>query len=91
MIQKEDSDTEGGLTGITSKAKGIPGYHHILSFAEGPRMCLGKFFAVAEFKVRSHKSEHKLFFNSLIFVLCCLPGCHVRPYQELRILFSRRA
>lgn len=37
--------------GLTSKSKEIPGYHHVLSFIDGPRMCLGKLFAVAEFKV----------------------------------------
>lgn len=37
--------------GLTLKSKEIPGYHHVLSFIDGPRMCLGKLFAVAEFKV----------------------------------------
>lgn len=38
-------------SGLTSKAKEIPGFHHLLSFIDGPRICLGKLFAVAEFKV----------------------------------------
>jgi len=40
-------DSESGLT---EKSKEIPGYHHLLSFIDGPRICLGKLFAVAEFK-----------------------------------------
>ena len=41
--------------GLTPESKEIPGYHHLLSFIDGPRICLGKLFAVAEFKV-SHFS-----------------------------------
>lgn len=33
-------------------AKSIQGYHHILTFADGPRFCLGRNFALANFKVR---------------------------------------
>ena len=38
--------------GLTKKSKEVAGYHHILSFTDGPRICLGRLFAVAEFKVR---------------------------------------
>jgi cytochrome P450 len=38
---------EGGLDG----AKEMPGYRHLLTFSDGPRICLGKGFALAEFKV----------------------------------------
>lgn len=41
-------------SGLTPKAKEIPGYHHLLTFIDGPRICLGKLFAVAEFKVRQN-------------------------------------
>ena len=37
--------------GVAGKAKTVQGYHHILSFADGPRTCLGRPFAIAEFKV----------------------------------------
>ncbi|KAL5488430.1 hypothetical protein ACEPAI_6548 [Sanghuangporus weigelae] len=37
-------------SGLTEKAKEIHGYHHILSFIDGPRTCLGRPFAIAEFK-----------------------------------------
>ncbi|KAJ6598486.1 cytochrome P450 [Mycena vulgaris] len=32
------------------RAQEIQGYHHLLTFADGPRMCLGKGFALTEFK-----------------------------------------
>jgi cytochrome P450 len=40
--------------GISEKAKEIQGYRHILTFVDGPRMCLGKSFALTEFKVRDY-------------------------------------
>ncbi|KAG2066949.1 cytochrome P450 [Suillus decipiens] len=36
--------------GITAKAKEVQGHRHLLTFVDGPRTCLGKDFAVAEFK-----------------------------------------
>jgi cytochrome P450 len=39
--------TEGGISG---KAKEVQGHRHLLTFVDGPRTCLGKDFAVAEFK-----------------------------------------
>ena len=38
--------------GLTPQSKEIPGFHHFFTFIDGPRICLGKLFAVAEFKVR---------------------------------------
>lgn len=37
--------------GLTAKAKEIQGYHHILTFVDGPRICLGRVFAFTEMKV----------------------------------------
>ena len=37
--------------GLTPKAKEIQGYHHLMTFVDGPRICLGRAFAVMEFKV----------------------------------------
>lgn len=37
--------------GITAKAKEFQGFNHLLSFGDGPRTCLGRGFALAEFKV----------------------------------------
>jgi len=36
--------------GLTAGAKQIQGYHHLLTFSDGPRICLGRGFAIAEFK-----------------------------------------
>ncbi|KAH0826177.1 hypothetical protein J3R83DRAFT_5601 [Lanmaoa asiatica] len=37
-------------TGIPAKAKEIQGHRHLLTFVDGPRTCLGKNFALTEFK-----------------------------------------
>src|SRR6267154_4009914 len=39
--------------GITGKAREVQGHRHLLTFVDGPRTCLGKDFAIAEFKVIS--------------------------------------
>ncbi|KAI5117517.1 hypothetical protein M0805_009525 [Coniferiporia weirii] len=39
-----------GEAGLTPKAKELQGYHHLLTFIDGPRTCLGRGFAVTEFK-----------------------------------------
>ncbi|KAI6004498.1 cytochrome P450 [Pisolithus orientalis] len=36
--------------GVTKKAQGVKGFRHLLMFGDGPRTCLGKWFAVAEIK-----------------------------------------
>lgn len=41
-----------GRNGVPAKAKEIQGHRHLLTFSDGPRMCLGKTFALTEFKVR---------------------------------------
>jgi cytochrome P450 len=38
--------------GIPAGAKEVQGHRHLLTFIDGPRTCLGKGFAIAEFKVR---------------------------------------
>ncbi|KAI6015903.1 cytochrome P450 [Pisolithus microcarpus] len=37
--------------GIPKKAQEIQGYRHLLTFSDGSRTCLGKVFAITEFKV----------------------------------------
>ena len=37
--------------GLPKKAQEIQGHHHLLTFSDGPRACLGKGFALAEIKV----------------------------------------
>jgi cytochrome P450 len=47
-------------------AKEIQGHRHLLTFSDGPRICLGKGFALAEFKVafdvhtHTHNNSHVL-------------------------------
>lgn len=41
-----------GQNGVPAKAKEIHGHRHLLSFADGPKSCIGKTFALAELKVR---------------------------------------
>ena len=36
---------------IAGRAAEIQGYRHLLTFASGPRACLGRNFALVEFKV----------------------------------------
>ncbi|KAF8548042.1 cytochrome P450 [Imleria badia] len=43
----EDDD---GHNGIPAKAREVQGHRHLLTFSDGPRNCLGKNFAVTEFK-----------------------------------------
>lgn len=44
---------ENGVDGIGEGAKAIQGYHHLLTFSDGPRLCLGRNFAIGNFKVSS--------------------------------------
>ncbi|KAJ6607569.1 cytochrome P450 [Mycena sp. CBHHK59/15] len=37
--------------GVPASAKEYPGYHHTMTFLEGPKTCLGKGFAIAEMKI----------------------------------------
>jgi len=39
------------MNGVVGRAKEIVGHRHILTFSDGPRTCLGKGFALANFKV----------------------------------------
>lgn len=54
--------------GYPITAKEIQGHKHILTFSDGPRTCLGRSFALAEFKVRGlfykniHESVTLIFF-----------------------------
>ncbi|KAJ6615502.1 cytochrome P450 [Mycena sp. CBHHK59/15] len=45
-------EPERWFADVTVKAKELQGYHHLLTFHDGPRTCLGKAFALAEFKAR---------------------------------------
>ncbi|KAG2155793.1 cytochrome P450 [Suillus bovinus] len=50
--QAKEFKPERWLTedGISGKAKEVQGHRHLLTFVDGPRTCLGKDFAIMEFK-----------------------------------------
>ena len=49
--------------GLPERVKELPGYHHLLTFVDGTRMCIGRHFAAAEFKVKKY----------IIFILIVKP------------------
>lgn len=74
-------------SGLTSKSKEYTGYHHLLSFTGGPRICLGRLFAVTEFKVTMIQHSRRLY-NS-----CCSRtiGCTWCPHPQLYLRLARRS
>ena len=44
--------------GITPQARELQGYRHLLTFGDGPKMCLGKLFVVTELKVCFHQRHY---------------------------------
>lgn len=63
--------------GVPETVKVVQGYRHLLTFVDGPRTCLGKGFALAEFKVLSLAIFHPksiLFINETDFRLFCQPS-----------------
>lgn len=66
--------------GIPKAAQEIQGHRHILTFADGPRICLGRHFALAEFKVR-----HGRHFRNTCADLSVRIGCDVCAHQELPV------
>ncbi|KAH0839444.1 cytochrome P450 [Lanmaoa asiatica] len=43
-------EDDRGQNGIPAKAREVQGHRHLLTFSDGPRICIGKNFAIAEFK-----------------------------------------
>lgn len=70
---KEEEDEDGVSkepTAVTAgRAAEVHGYRHLLTFANGPRTCLGRNFALVEIKVRRSPS----IFSSLTFSLVHSP------------------
>ena len=54
-----------GQNGIPAKAREIQGHRHLLTFMDGSRTCLGKNFAVTEFKVCGYSVGWQLIFGGL--------------------------
>ncbi|KAK7023648.1 hypothetical protein VNI00_016610 [Paramarasmius palmivorus] len=72
--------------GIPTSAQEIQGHKHILTFSDGPRTCLGKSFALAEFKavlsvlIRSYSfefddSDTKIEMHRAVFPRPKVQGC----------------
>ena len=58
-----------GAPHVNSKKGEVLGYRNLLTFAFGPRMCLGRNFALAEFKVRGLVSS-PVEVNSVVYRRC---------------------
>ncbi len=74
--------------GLTEKAKEIHGFSHLLSFIDGARSCLGKVFAITEFKVRGRKLFDALSNSSCLPFSSVTGQCLGRPvcsHSELSI------
>lgn len=52
MKKEQNEGSEDAAT--LGLAKDLQGHRHLLTFVDGPRMCLGRMFALAEFKVSSY-------------------------------------
>jgi hypothetical protein len=55
---------------LPASAKDLQGHRHLITFVNGPRTCLGKHFALAEFKVglRRASGDDLLISSIRIFV-----------------------
>jgi hypothetical protein len=58
--------------GISEKAKEVQGHRHLLTFVDGPRTCLGKDFAITEFKVSDLNQPVWTLFTAIQTVLSVL-------------------
>jgi cytochrome P450 len=48
----KEFEPERWLVDSDVPAREISGHRHLLTFSDGPRICLGRSFALAEFKVK---------------------------------------
>ena len=75
--------------GIPRGAQAIQGHRHLLTFVDGQRMCLGRGFALAEFKVRRRPSSLRFLARALRMRVCA--GGPWRAHQELHVRAPGRA
>ena len=71
MSEKEEKTDGGGL------AKELQGFHHLLTFGDGARMCIGKQFALMELKV-----------CVLYYFICCFSLSPFSPLSSCPPLVS---
>ncbi|KAJ6612832.1 cytochrome P450 [Mycena sp. CBHHK59/15] len=78
-------EPERWFTDVAVGAKELQGYRHLLTFHDGPRTCLGRAFALAEFKAR-------IFFPRICFRSVCVDrasaGGVICPHPELYLRVS---
>ena len=79
---------EGGIHG---NADSIQGYHHLLTFSDGPRICLGRSFALAEFKVCNSVFDGEHFVNWNLIHAFGVTGSSIGACPELCIPIERRS
>lgn len=48
----KEFEPERWIENADNRSKEISGHRHLLTFSDGPRICLGRGFALTEFKVR---------------------------------------
>ncbi|KAF9237033.1 cytochrome P450 [Melanogaster broomeanus] len=65
-------EDEHSQNGIPAKAKEVQGHRHLLTFVDGPRMCLGKGFAVVEFKI-----VLAILIKNFVFEMCDGPEAEI--------------
>jgi hypothetical protein len=83
----KDFDPDRWFTkdGIPKGAQEFSGYHHSLTFFDGPRTCLGKYVAISEMKVCSSTSNARLSNIFLtIYFFTGYSGRALRTYPELQ-------
>ena len=64
-----------------ARARELAGHRHLLTFFDGPRMCIGKNFALAEFKVRASEragAADLYVLNGPFCFVCDFPVARVR-------------
>jgi cytochrome P450 len=57
------SEIESGTKEAPGRIGELKGYRHLMTFLDGPRTCLGKGFALAEFKVCQPVSHLIFYFD----------------------------
>jgi cytochrome P450 len=60
------SALESGIKEAPGRIGELKGYRHLMTFFDGPRTCLGKGFALTEFKARPNLSPILIFLLELI-------------------------
>lgn len=74
---KEPSKVQWGKAALENTFRQVQGHRHLLTFSDGPRTCLGKGFALVEFKVHSF-----LYVKFIGLIMLCI-GCFICFNQNL--------